>query len=495
MSSFIDGFLSGLNNSPTPPPSSGIPVGVQHLTMPTLALPLLDYQRDAVEFALAERSAYLALDMGLGKTACAIAVAVAVANDADLPVLIIVPPSLRTNWVREFFKFAPDIKVQMLTGNKPQDLSTSDADVFIIGDATIGSWKDELVGKISGIVVDEAHRTKNKNALRTKAVKEIADALPTDGIRILMSGTPSPNGRATELHTALDILRRWSVVGSASNFYKYFCPPADNGYGRQHIEERYVELGERLRASFMHRRLRDQVLNLPNKGRSTVALECRGAQAQRYKEAEQDIFALFNREDRSTDGLGKAEALVKLNFLRQQAGLAKVPALIAMLKEMMEDDSSGIMVVAEHSGVLNALMNEFAGKTVAIRGGMSDRDKTEAVDAFNNGDVQLLIGQITSVGVGFTLHGGGRNHRVVIAQLPWNSADLRQAEDRLHRMGQTHDVEVTICLSAIDGSWTIDERLWMLLDSKAFASSALENGVGETLTGGGVFEGVLDTYR
>jgi hypothetical protein len=140
-------------------------------------------------------------------------------------------------------------------------------------------------------------------------------------------------------------------------------------------------------------------------------------------------------------------------------------------------------------------MNEFAGKAVAIRGGMSDRDKTEAVDAFNNGDVQLLIGQITSVGVGFTLHGGGRNHRVVIAQLPWNSADLRQAEDRLHRMGQTHDVEVTICLSAIDGSWTIDERLWMLLDSKAFASSALENGVGETLTGGSAFEGVLDTYR
>lgn len=497
MSSFIDDFLSGLDrldgraNEATGAPSS---VTTDSLPVPDLALPLLDYQQTAVEFALAERQSYLALDMGLGKTACAIAISTAVAqSQPGSPVLIVIPPSLRTNWVREFYKFAPGVNVEIISGKTPTDLPN--ADVIICGDATVDAWAPKLVGNVSALIVDEAHRTKNKGARRTKAIKDIADSLPANAVRILMSGTPSPNGRATELVTTLDILNKWKVVGGKGEFWRYFAPPAPNGYGREHIEERFTELGERLRATFMHRRLRADVIDLPNKGRSTVALSCSGHHASRYKRAEQDIYSFFNEEDRNTGGLDKAHALVLLNTLRKLAGEAKIPALIAMVKDMIEDDPSGVFIVAEHSSVINALQTAFLGKCVAIRGGMSDKDKTEAVDAFNNGDVQILIGQITSAGVGLTLHGDGRNHRAVFAQIPWTPAELRQAEDRLHRIGQTKDVHVTICLSAIDGLWTIDERLWQLLDNKAFSASAIEDGRAETLTGGSVLDGLLDTYR
>lgn len=491
MSSFIDDFLAGLGNEPAVAPSN---VATADLPVPDLALALLDYQRDAVEFALTSRQSYLALDMGLGKTACAIAIATAVAlSRPGLPFLIVIPPSLRTNWLREFQKFSPNVSVAIISGKTPTDLPNTD--VIICGDATVDAWAPKLVGNVAGLIVDEAHRTKNKGARRTKAIKDISNSLPVDAVRILMSGTPSPNGRVTELETMLDILGKWKVVGGKGEFWKYYAPPAKNGYGREHIEERFTELGERMRATFMHRRLRADVIDLPNKGRSTVALSCSGHHAKRYKEAESNIYDFFNKEDRDTSGLAKAEALVMLNTLRKLSGEAKIPALIALVKDMIEDDPSGVFIVAEHSSVIDALQVAFMGKCVSIRGGMSDKDKSDAVDAFNNGDVQILIGQITSAGVGLTLHGNGRNHRVVFAQIPWTPAELRQAEDRLHRIGQTNDVQVTICLSAIDGLWTIDERLWHLLDNKAFSASAIEDGKAETLTGGSVLDGLLDTYR
>jgi len=106
----------------------------------------------------------------------------------------------------------------------------------------------------------------------------------------------------------------------------------------------------------------------------------------------------------------------------------------------------------------------------------------------------VLVGQITAAGVGLTLHGDGRNHRVVIVQLPWTPADLKQAEDRLHRIGQTKDVHVEIALCAIDNIWTIDERLWNILEAKNFNTTSAIDGDGEFLLAAAQ-DSLLDTYR
>jgi SNF2 family DNA or RNA helicase len=116
------------------------------------------------------------------------------------------------------------------------------------------------------------------------------------------------------------------------------------------------------------------------------------------------------------------------------------------------------------------------------------------MDAFNSGRSRVLVGQVIAAGVGLTLHGNGKNHRVIIAQLPWTPADLKQAEDRLHRIGQTHDVIVEVCLAAIEDRWTIDERLWNMLEAKNFTATTVTDGVGEFLLTD-IVEGVLDTYR
>jgi SWI/SNF-related matrix-associated actin-dependent regulator 1 of chromatin subfamily A len=125
---------------------------------------------------------------------------------------------------------------------------------------------------------------------------------------------------------------------------------------------------------------------------------------------------------------------------------------------------------------------------------MDDKEKDESVRLFNSGKARVLVGQVKSAGVGLTLHGDGRNHHAIICQLPWSPSDLTQAEDRLHRIGQINDVNVEICLASIDGSWTIDERLWSLLEQKAFSSGEIIDGKGEFLLED-IQDSIIDSYR
>jgi SWI/SNF-related matrix-associated actin-dependent regulator 1 of chromatin subfamily A len=155
----------------------------------------------------------------------------------------------------------------------------------------------------------------------------------------------------------------------------------------------------------------------------------------------------------------------------------------------------GVFIVAEHHSVMGPIadgLDKYG--VVRYNGTMGDKEKASAVEDFTSGDARVMVGQIKSAGVGLTLHGDGRNHRVIIAQLPWSPADIQQAEDRLHRIGQTSDVEVEICLSSIDNSWTVDERLWGLLEGKAFSASELIDGKGEFLLEE-IQDSIIDSYR
>lgn len=459
-----------------------------------LALPLLPFQQEAVEHALRPSSgapySYLALDMGLGKTPCGIAVVASAVNAGLKHALVVVPPSLRTNWVREFGKFAPWLSVATLTGTKPTALP--DVDVLVIGDSTISHWAPFLTGKVGALVVDEAHRHKNKSK-RASALASIAG--PVAGPRVLLSGTPTPNGRHLELATQIDVLgnRAWNDIGGRGTFWGRFCPKVDSWGGRGNAE------GDVLHAlmteSWMMRRRRDAVIELPNKGRSAVSMECKGRASKDYISAENDLIAWLSDAGRNTRGAERAEALVRLTTLRRLAGEAKVEAVVEHAKELLEDGNGGVFIVAEHKDVMDMLMLGLAKYLpVSVQGGMSDNAKQDAVDAFTSGQSRVLVGQIIAAGVGLTLHGGGLNHRVIVAQLPWTPADLRQAEDRLHRIGQTNDVEVEVALAHIDGRWTIDERLWGMLESKNFATGEVIDGEGDYLLSD-IHEGLLDSYR
>lgn len=491
----------------------------QPITMVPLALPMYDFQEEAVQHALRDTVnkpyGYIGLDMGLGKTPCGIAVAAACAAVGIKPTLIVVPPALRVNWHRELVKFAPWLRSATIRSTKPDVGDViPDVDVLILGDSSLTGWADFFTGKVGALIVDEAHRFKNASkraaalAQIASGVKKIKDVITKKWnrtvittvlprVRVLMSGTPTPNGRHAELATQVDIMGdgAWRDIGGKGIFWNHYAPAVDK-YGTR-ISQDGASLFKAMSSTWFFRRLRGDVLDLPAKGRTALHLEGQGRAVTEYKSAEADLIAWLagKNNGKVTDGQRRAKALIMMLALRQLAGAAKVRSVIEHAKGLLDEQPGGVFIVAEHKDVIDDLLLGLSKyNPTTVRGGQNDADRQMEVDDFCSGKSRVLIGQITSAGVGLTLHGGGINHHVLIAQLPWTPAELKQAEDRLHRIGQTHDVTVEVSLCAIDGIWSIDERLWGMLESKNFNSTTITDGEGEYLLNE-IQDGLLDSYR
>lgn len=95
------------------------------------------------------------------------------------------------------------------------------------------------------------------------------------------------------------------------------------------------------------------------------------------------------------------------------------------------------------------------------------------VDAFQNDvDAKLIICNFKAAGVGITLTASSR---VLFLEYPWTYADLVQAEDRAHRIGQKNAVMTTFLL----GKDTIDEKMFDLILEKKEIANAITGGTDE----------------
>lgn len=479
---------------------------------------LFEYQRESYDHIFrdpAKRYAYVADDMGLGKsligwaTAATLVRAMETGDRPKQPILFVVPPALRNNILREGAKFYPHLTTHLITTTKPKDgEGVPDADVIVIGNSSIrgkgkgrkfvpAGWTEALAGKVDSILVDEAHNHKNNGAARSQALAYLGNRCT--GYKVLMSGTPMPNGRNVEMAMQLNFLgsEAWSDVGGSGVFYSFFAPPGEGGYG--HTTANNAEFNARLRASFWIRHLRGDVLDLPNKGRSFVALAGEGKAKRDYLKAEQDLVALMREDNPQYNLSPMAEPLVRMNKMRHLAGIARAGNVAQHVEDILDSEpGKGVLIVAEHSEVIEEIAMRLLKHSPGIIDGKNKgKAREEALDAFTSGETRVLIGQVTSIKEGFTLHGDGKNTRVVFAQIPWSPAELMQSEDRLHRIGQVNDVEVEItgCLiPEAEGGRTIDERLWGALQGKAFNMNESQNGMGELLIEQ-VTEAVLDSYR
>jgi hypothetical protein len=87
-------------------------------------------------------------------------------------------------------------------------------------------------------------------------------------------------------------------------------------------------------------------------------------------------------------------------------------------------------------------------------------DEFQSADAGGDGGApQVALLSITAAGVGIELFSA---HTVVFAELYWTCGALVQAEDRCHRIGQTHDVTIHYLLAEN----TADEQIWFILRRK-----------------------------
>lgn len=411
------------------------------------------YQMDGVRFLESRNgNGLIADEMGLGKTIQALAY---LQLHPELrPAIIVVPASLKLNWLKEAKNWMDKPNCQVLSGTKAN--LPIIGDILIINYDILNAWLPTLKTiKPQVLVLDEVHYIKNSHTTRTKAVKVLKKICPH---MIALSGTPIIN-RPVEAYNIIKLLDPTTL--SFFSFAQRYCGAKHNGFGWDfNGASNTEELHKKLTDTIMIRRMKSEVLkDLPAKIRSFVPIEMKNA--SRYQKAEAN-FINWIRENKGIDAArkaGNAEALVEIETLKQVSVEEKMPGVIDWIQNFLESGEKLIMF-ANHKFVIDALMDAFPGVSVKIDGSVANADRQKAVDNFqNNPDIRLFIGNIKAAGVGITLTAASN---VGFVELPWTPGELDQAEDRAHRIGQQNTVNIHYLLA--DG--TIENEIAEMLDKK-----------------------------
>ena len=134
-----------------------------------LPFPLRDYQKTGVEFLTSNSSALLGDDMGLGKTIQVIVSLKKIYSKTGIfRCLIVVPNSLKTNWLNEFTVWFPDAVVTDLTGdleNRSYTLETYNGFVICTYEQLRSSFDvNHRIPPFDFVIYDEVQRLKNSSS-------------------------------------------------------------------------------------------------------------------------------------------------------------------------------------------------------------------------------------------------------------------------------------------------------------------------------------------
>jgi len=329
------------------------------------------------------------------------------------------------------------------------------------------------------VAIDESQRIRNWRALKKKSTdgkkrvtvdkygRKGSYNLSTDSVLrlcqkvphiIAMTGTPIIN-RTIELFTTLHLLRP-SVFPSRYEFGMRYCDAKlDRWTGSLTFSgcTQPDELNLLLHKTVMIRRLKKDVLkDLPAKQNTVVHLSL--SNRKEYLTLEEDTTQ---------------HQFAKLGALRKMCAVGKLDSAFEWLDDFIESGQK-LVIFVHHRIVGETVYNRYSDRAVAYSGGMTEKAKWESVKKFQNDpNCKLFVGSITACGVAINLTSASN---AAVMEFPQTPADLKQATDRLHRIGQKSAVNVWL-LAATD---TVDEdSVTMLIGKTGMSESVLDEGHSE----------------
>ena len=376
---------------------------------------LRDYQKTAVRWLLERshggisRGGILADEMGLGKTLEALVAAKTLQQKFNIPVLVICPISLINNWYKE--AGIAGVSIECFSWAKiPQPLESQ----YIL-------------------IADEAHYAQNEASARTK--KLLALALNSQCMATwLLTGTPIKNGRPVNLMPLLIAIDH-PIVKDKWTYLKRYCSAYSRQIGKKTVWEfsgsaYEQELSQKTTDAILRRVKIDHLKELPPKSRVLQSVSL-------HKDAQVTYSKLIKTEVESYRARAKrgevdpdAEALVTLNILRKIGSQAKIDSAIEFASEVIESGNS-IVIFTEFVESAIAIHESLGGELLTG----DSKDRQGIVDRFQSGESKVFVGTIKAGGVGITLTAAST---VLLVDRPWTPGDTAQAEDRIHRLGQTN---------------------------------------------------------
>ncbi|MBC8059999.1 MAG: SNF2 helicase associated domain-containing protein [Clostridiaceae bacterium] len=421
-------------------------------------------------------------EMGLGKTLQTITFLLAQKGSKSL---IVVPTSLIYNWMSEFEKFAPTIRVAIGTGSKDerQEIISNieKSDVIL---TTYNLLKRDLDSyktiEFNYCILDEAQYIKNPNSQNALSVKEIKA-----NTRFALSGTPIENS----------LMELWSIFDFIMPGYLYDEKRFSVRYHKKLKEEPEIiqELNRLIKPFILRRKKKDVIKELPDKIERTLLVTFEEEQKKVYKAYANYAVELIEKKVKDEEFKNsKIEIFSYISKLRQlcldpsvvmddyKGSSSKIEALVELLLESIEEGHK-ILVFSQFTTVLKNIGKRIIAQGISfsyLDGSIASEKRMGIVNDFNAGANPVFLISLKAGGTGLNLTSAD----IVIHFDPWwNPAVEEQATDRAHRIGQKKVLEVI----KIIAKGTIEENILILQKEKKKLISAL---MGDELSSGDSFK-------
>lgn len=131
-----------------------------------------------------------------------------------------------------------------------------------------------------------------------------------------------------------------------------------------------------------------------------------------------------------------------ISKIKAEQAQMKVPDTVSYVGDILSGSDSKVLVFSDSVEAAKRIQEALGDEAILHHGQMSDEKREAAKKEFQKEGTKLRVFVSTrqSLAVGATLTAADK---VVFNDLPWTAADVRQAEDRAHRVGQKNSVNVT----------------------------------------------------
>lgn len=409
------------------------------------------YQQYCAARIVADAAVGLFLDMGLGKTVITLDAINTLRYDrwAVQRVLIIAPKKVAEGtWTKEAQKWEHlrHLRISAVLGSQQKRLRAlaTPADIYVINRDNVAWLVDYFKNAwpFDMVVLDESSSFKNSQSKRFKALKLVRSRINR---LVELTGTPASNG-LIDLWAQIFLLDGGARLGRTLGQYRerFFDPdkrsrtqifsytPKDGSmeYIRQAIGDICVSMKA------------EDYLNLPDRMFDDVPVVLDDKARKAYRQLERDLLLELDEGQitAASAGVLTGKLLQLCNgavYDSEKRPLAihncKVEAFLEVLEQL---NGQHCLVFYNFQHDRDRLLAALEPLGLRVRVYQSAADE----DAWNAGEVDVLLAHPASCAYGLNLQNGG--HHIVWFGLTWSLEQYEQANKRLHRQGQRHPVIV-----------------------------------------------------